>query len=735
MLRLAVVFSTWIALGFHIKAQEVGKLQGFIKDELSRQPIVGAIVRLEKGYLSTVSDSTGFFVMENIPVGEYLLIVEGIGILPTSKKVLITANTSHEITIWASNESLEEVVVSGTLQETETSRSPILVEVYSEKFLQKNPTSNFADALQYINGVRPQITCSVCGTVGIQINGMQAPYTMVLIDGMPIVSGLATVYGFSGIPTSLIKRIEIIKGTASTLYGSEAVAGLINIITKSPQQAEKVSIDVFATSHQELNTDISFAQKIGKVSTLLSSNVFWFNSKRDINQDNFMDIPLQRRFSIFNKWQFARKDQKTSSLAWRYIYEDRLGGEMQFSHSQRGSNQVYGESIFTKRFELIGKYDLPLQEKISLQYSFNHHLQDAFYGNTPYKATQSIAFAQMLWEKQFIKYNQTLIGSAFRYTFYDDNSPATASTDGNINQPSITYLPSLFLQNETQLSQRHSLLLGLRYDYNSAHGNIFTPRLAYKFNFNEDNTIRFNVGKGFRIVNLFTEEHAALTGARQVVIASKLKPEESWNANISYETNFLLKNNLLTWENNLFYTYFTNRILPDYETNSSLIIYDNLQGHSVVRGWSSNLNFQSPHGLRWNAGFTFLQSFVQEEERRNQVLVAPFSATWSVSYTFAKIRTTIDWTGNLYSPMPLVVVENDFRPPKSPWYSIQNLQITKFLKKKWQLYGGVKNLLNFVPQNPIFNPQDPFSDTFDTAYGFAPLQGIRVFLGLRWHLH
>ncbi|MCS6795378.1 MAG: TonB-dependent receptor [Raineya sp.] len=733
-MRKIVWIAFFVAFTHWIFAQK-STLQGFVKDDISGQAIVGAMVKLEKTNFSTTTDSTGFFAFYDVPVGEYTLWVQGLDILPVAKKISITEGNIANLLIWASSESLGEVVVSGTLRETETTQSPILVEVYSERFLQKNPTANFADALQYINGVRPQITCSVCGTVGIQINGMEAPYTMVLIDGMPIVSGLGTVYGFSGIPTSLIKRVEIVKGTASTLYGSEAVAGLINIITKSPQQAEKFSLDVFATSHKEYNADMSFTQKLGKVSTLLSSNVFWLNSKRDVNGDNFIDIPLQKRFSVFNRWQVERKDQKTTSWAWRYIYENRLGGEMQFNEAIRGSEQIYGESIFTKRFEVLGRYDLPIQEKISLQYSFNYHRQDAFYGITSYQATQNIAFAQMLWEKQLGKHNNFLAGTAFRYTFYDDNSPATASADGNNNQPSRIYLPSIFLQNEMLLHSKHSLLLGLRYDYNSAHGNIFTPRLAYKFTANEDNILRLNVGKGFRIVNLFTEDHAALTGARQVVIVSQLKPEESWNINVSYEKTFLLGQNLLTWENNLFYTYFTNRILPNYDLDDNKIIYDNLQGYSVVRGWGSNLNFQGSQGLRCNVGFTLLQSFVQEQERKEQVLVSPFSATWSISYTFAKIRTTIDWTGNLYSPMPLVVVENDFRPEKSPWYSIQNLQVTTSIKEKWQVYAGLKNLLNFVPQNPLFNPQNPFSETFDTAYGFAPLQGIRGFLGVRWHLH
>lgn len=713
-------------------------ISGFVKDKYEN-PIIGASVRLDKTQKGAITDTTGFFRIDSIEAGEYTIFINAIGIEPISKKIQVDeSQENQELQILATlTEEIESIVVSGALRETEIKESPILVEVYSDRFLQKNPTSNFFDALQNINGIRPQITCSVCGTGGIQINGMEAPYTMVLIDGMPIVSGLGTVYGLSGIPSSLIKRIEIVKGSASTLYGSEAVGGLINIITKNAKQADRFAVDIFSTSHLENNADVSFSKKTGKFSTLLSANVFYFNSKRDVNEDNFIDLPLQKRFSVFNKWNLERSDQKQSSLAWRYIYENRMGGVMQFTNNLRGSDQIYGESVFTNRFELLGQYDLPVKEKISLMYSFNMHHQDSYYGDIYYLSKQHIAFGQMLWDKQISKKTSMLAGLAFRYTFYDDNSPATAAPDNiDVNQPSIIYLPGFFVQNETKFNDKHSIVWAGRYDYNSAHGSVLTPRFAYKFSPNEDNILRLNVGKGFRVVNLFTEDHAALTGARQVVIANDLKPEQSWNANLSYQKTFVWKNNLFTLENNVFYTYFTNRILPDYFSNPNQIIYDNLDGFSLVRGYSLNADWLNDKGLKLNAGFTLMQSFIEENRKRqNQVLVSPFSATFSLSYTFARLKSTIDWTGNMFSPMPLVVVENDFRPEKSPWYSIQNVQITTKINEKLQIYGGLKNLLNFIPQNPLFNPSQPFSDTFDTAYGFAPIQGIRGFLGLRWHLH
>jgi outer membrane receptor for ferrienterochelin and colicins len=204
-----------------------------------------------------------------------------------------------------------------------------------------------------------------------------------------------------------------------------------------------------------------------------------------------------------------------------------MGGVLDFENALRGSDQIYGKSIFTNRFELLGHYDLPVQEKISFMYSFNSHHQDSYYGDTYYLSNTS-ALDKYFETNKFLQKPNMMAGVAFRYTLYDDNSPATASPDNlDQNQPSIIYLPGIFVQNETKFNTKHSLVWAGRYDYNSAHGSLLTPRLAYKFSPNEDNIWRFNLGKGFRIVNLFTEDHAALTGARQVVIASDLKPEQS----------------------------------------------------------------------------------------------------------------------------------------------------------------------------------------------------------------
>lgn len=654
--------------------------------------------------------------------------------------------------------NIDEVVISGTMKAVSRLESPVPVEVYSSTFLKKNPTANIFDAMQNINGVRPQINCNVCNTGSIRINGLDGPYTMVLIDGMPIVSSLGTVYGLSGIPNSLVERIEVVKGPASSLYGSEAVGGLVNIITKKPQNAPRLSADVFSTTWGEYNADIGFRLNAGKkVSVLTGINYFNFQNRIDQNQDNFTDLTLQNRISLFQKWNFDRKENRLFTLAARYMYEDRWGGDMRWNKSYRGGDDIYGESIYTGRTELLGNYQLPVKEKMFFGFSLINHDQDSRYGNTSYIANQKIAFGQLTWDKK-AGVHDLLAGTALRYIYYNDNTPATANALSQ-DEAEKTWLPGIFLQDEISLAKSHQLLLGVRYDHNSIHGSIFTPRLAYKWTLNDTSILRFNTGTGFRVVNIFTEDHAALTGAREVVILNNLKPEKSYNANLNFIKKFYFASGtFMELEASGFYTYFSNRIVPDYETDPNKIIYDNLDGYAESKGASLNAEINFTNGLKLMLGGTLMNNTLTENgNTARQILSEQFSGNWSVSYRIRPLRINVDYTGNVYSPMRLPLLGSlDPRSANSPWWSIQNIQFSYDGIKNFEIYGGVKNLLNWTPaktapflisrtndpfdKNVLFNnsgqvvptADNPYGLTFDTSYVYAPNQGIRGFLGIRY---
>lgn len=762
MRKLLLITTTMMCFCVNQLIAQTTSVGGTVSD--NGLTIENVSVYLENTSFHTQSDSLGYFQLTNVPFGEYLLVIEANYYDVYTEKLSLSKGENKTINIDLSHtedgSELEELVISGTMKPVNRLESPVPVEVYTQEFFKKNPTPTFFDALQNINGVRPQLNCNVCDTGDIHINGLEGAYTMVLIDGMPIVSSLGSVYGLSGIPSSLIERIEVVKGPASSLYGSEAVGGVINIITKNPNNASLFSADVFTTSWLEHNVDLGLKLNAGKKASVLTGiNYFNYQNKVDNNNDNFTDVTLQDRFSVFQKWNFSRKDNRLFSLAGRYLYEDRWGGDMRWNKSHRGGDEIYGESIYTSRAEIIGNYQLPVSEKMFFSFSFINHDQDSRYGNSSYIANQKIAFGQLIWDKKIGRHD-LLAGAALRYTYYDDNTPATAGIDGS-NEAEKTWLPGVFIQDEITLEEKHKVLLGFRYDHNNHHGNIFTPRMAYKWTLNDNSILRLNAGTGFRVVNLFTEDHAALTGARDVIILNDLKPEKSYNANLNYVKKFYFDSGtFLGLDATAFYTHFTNKIAPDYETNSNQIIYDNLDGHAVSKGISLNVDLNLSNGLKFILGGTLMENTLTENGvTEQQMLTEKFTGTWAVSYKILPWDLSIDYTGNVYSPMRLPLLGDlDPRPENSPWWSVQNIQLTYDGFDRFEIYGGVKNLLNWTPgkglpfliarsHDPFDNdvvfdgngqavstPGNPYALTFDPSYVYAPNQGMRGFLGVRFKL-
>ncbi len=733
---------------------------------------------------------------------------------------------------------VDEVVITGTLKQVRKSESPVPVTIISAKIFQKNPTSNVVDALYQINGLNPQVNCNMCNTSDIGINGMQGPYTMILIDGMPIVSSLSSVYGLSGIPNSIIQQVEIVKGPASSLYGSEAIGGVINIITKKASQAPKFFLDYNSSTWGELSGNTGFSAKLNKnVSTLFNVDGYYYNTPKDQNNDGYMDKTLQERISLFNKWDFKQKYDKTASVSLRYYNENRHGGEMGWNKNHRGfvdfnepdndpnspgyngdtvlpngytvynqkyakgfrvprfmteaekqewmqnvrnvnpdaqfaDDMKYQESIYTSRFEAVGKWELPIKENVTIQASYNQHDQNSAYGTELFMAHQKTAFGQLYWDKKLGNHD-VLAGVAYRYTWFKDNTIAS----NNGTYPFETYLPGIFVQDLWKTGEKTSLLFGYRLDYdktqsaNGSHENlVHSPRAAFKFTPNSNHTLRASVGTGYRVVNIFSEDHRALSGQYEAKFGENLKPEKSISGTLDYEGRIATESIGLTYDFGAYYTHFFNKIYPVRNDENRTLTYFNVDGDEYARNIGLSLdialNFSFPLRLTGGVSYNNAQLFEYErdgEGNRTSNAVAArdfeFSPRWmgvySASYDFNK-NFTVDITGDWKGPMVLPTQGEmetfdaagnstgsvtDPRPARSPWFTKMNLQLTYRLDKV-QIYGGVKNIFDYTPKYVLVNTDDPFNDRanvygglqFDTEYNYTPQQGRIGYLGLRFSL-
>ena len=827
-------------LSFTIIAHgQSSSISGRVTDETGK-PLVAATVSMDGGKNTCYTDGEGNYTLGSISPGNWQLKISAAGYETTTVLVTVTAPSASKqnIVLRPHVAAMDEVVVTGTLKQVRKADSPVPVTIISSRMFQRNASSNIIDGLCMLNGLSARVNCNMCNTSDIGINGMPGPYSMVLIDGMPIVSSLSTVYGLSGIPNSIINRVEIVKGPASSLYGSEAIGGIINVLTKDPATTPKLFLDYNLSSWGELAANTGFSLRPGKkISSFFNADAYYFNTAHDQDNDGFLDKTLQRRISVFNKWNFKLKENRVANISLRYYRENRNGGEKGWDKATRGfvdflfynddtaspdynaatvlptgytiynvdhakgfrvprfqdmaeqqrwlnqvrqanptaalaSNMKYQESIYTDRWEAVGSYELPIQTHITIQGSYNQHNQQSAYGTALFVARQRTGFLQAFWDEKFEKH-AVLAGASFRYAWFSDNTVASV----NGKHPFVTSLPGLFLQDMWNITDKTSILLGYRLDLdktktaNGSHRNaVHSPRIAVKYSPDKDQVFRASVGTGYRVVNIFSEDHRALSGQYEARLGEQLQPERSISGTLNFEGKRATESIGLTYDISVYYTYFSNKIYPARNNATRTITYYNVNGNEYARNVGASvdiaLNFRFP--LRFTTGISYNQADLFELTRDaagnvtgTKVHRTPFefSSKWSGVYSAAydiKPSWTVDITGEWRGPMLLptqgiVAVydsagnktgeETDPRSRYSPWFCKLNTQFTWKLNKNWQCYLGVKNMGNYVPRNLLVSIEDPFNDQpdpqrkgglqFDTEYNYTAQQGRSFYLGLR----
>jgi outer membrane receptor for ferrienterochelin and colicins len=734
-------------------------VKGFVKSDYGN--LGYASVSLLKSEKGVITNDNGYFEIDIDFSKENELFISYLGHI--SKKISLNnkALNFNNLIIYLEEDinGLNEIVVTGTMKDEFVTESPVKVNVITAKKINSflpSAGTNITKIIQLINGAQEVIACGVCYTNSISINGLEGPYTSILMDGIPMYGNLASVYGLNGIPNMIIDRLEIVKGPSSTLYGSEAVAGVINIITKNPEDQPFLSLDIQGTSHMESYINMTLTPKIGNTTGYFGLNWDRKNDYDDYNSDGFGDDINLDRISIFNKWNIHRKSKKQFIISSRYYFEDRRNGVEEFLKNGnykklRGSENIYGESIYTYRFELFGNYEFDFIEDFEVNYSYSKHNQNSYYGSDYYKANQDIFFSQFTLSKKYNKHD-FLYGLSIKNNLYDDNTIATEIVvEGDIkNNASNQFIPGLLIQDQFKSSEKTSLIGGLRVDHFKDHGFIFAPSFHIKHNPGEWLSFRLNAGTGFRLVNLFTEDHAFVTGQREVKILEELKPEKS--KSLILNTNYIYSglNGSGNFDIDLFYTHFSNKIIPNYD-DQKYIIYQNSKGNSYSKGISGSWNHSFLNGIALTLNFN--HQIVKYAEFKNNIksmLDMEHSPKWTAGLNIKfpinsnwSINSTSNYVGVMQLPLVFDMDNNRqiskfSRPEKSKPFSLHNININGKLSSKNEVYFGALNLFNFrQKESPLVAFNDPdfskgFSPFFDTSYAYAPNHGAEFFIGYRF---
>jgi len=676
--------------------------------------------------LSTVADSAGRFVFAGVATGVYRVRAEVAGHYPVEREVTVDRDpVTVELELGAAV-SIGPLTVTGTLRPTYVAESPVKVEVVTARVLDRSVSSSLVEAVRHINGLMPQVDCGVCYTNSIRINGMEGPYTAVLIDGMPIAGALASVYGLNGIEPAIIEQLEIVRGPSSTLYGSEAMGGVVNVVTKDPRFAPRATLHVSRADHGQTEVNGTWAPSLAGAKLLFSGSFYHMGRFLDENGDDFSDVTMDTRAALFGKLSWQGASGTRVGAGAKLYYEDRFGGQRGWTEADRGGTRVYGEAIDTRRAEVMAQATPANVPGLRVEGSYAYHEQDSHYGTTRYAATQHIGFANVLFARNAGAHD-LLVGATARLMLYDDNTPATSRADR-------TFVPGVLLQDEIRLADSFLFLGGVRVDLHDAHGAIVSPRASVKWQPFLHTTVRVNAGTGFRVVNVFTEDHAALTGARRVELAESLDPERSRSIAMNINQVIEMGPSPMMIDLDIFHTRFSNRIAADYDSDPNVIRYTNLDGYAVTRGASLSLNQNVAfERLLYTLGVTVQHVYlVHGGERRRELFAPEWRAVFGITYNHASPSLQIDWSGYATGPMRLPAYPPPFeRPTTSPVHSVHDAKLTWRGPDGLEVYGAIRNLFDYRQASPLIDAANPFGDAFDTSYVWGPIEGRRLVLGAR----
>ncbi len=707
--------------------------------------------------IGTTSDNTGHYKLVNLPEGTFTLVAQYPGYKSEKQEITTIYGTTSEINFEIEEDavSLEQVVVSSNRNEVNRKEATTIVNTISPKLFETTNSACLAQGMSFQPGLRVETNCQNCGFQQVRINGLDGPYTQILIDSRAIFSALSGVYGIEQIPANMIERVEVVRGGGSALFGSNAIAGTINIITKEPnynsfQLASDLSVIDKNSLEKTLNLNTSIVSDDNK------TGITMFGSMRnrdhyDANGDGFSEIGLLENSTFGFRSFFKATNYSKIIVEYHNLNEFRRGGNKfdlqphetditeQLKHTINAGGLTY--NLFSKNYK----------SKFSLYTSAQQTERQSYYGAqqdvNAYGHTDDLAF---------------VAGSQFDYNIAQFLfAPSTITTGleyqlNNLHDKMPGYNRDLkqdvgiigyYLQNEWKTG-KIKFLIGARADkHNLIDKVIISPRANVLYKITNDFSARLTYSKGFRAPQAFDEDlHIMAVGGEVMLIqlADDLKTETSstYGGSFDYyfdvfglQTNFLIEG---------FYTKLSDVFVVEEigtDTQGNLLFERRNGSGAEVYGLNAELRTVFSKYLQLQMGFTSQKSKYSEAEQwaddetiepTKYLLRTPDNyGYFTLNYNPIKSSTvslSSVYTGKMYVPHIAGYVEND-RMEQSPDFMELNFKLAQNFKigttMQLQLNGGVQNILNSYQT-------DFDKGTFrDAGYIYGPSRPRTFFIGIK----
>ncbi len=545
----------------HKKPKTDANLNGHIIDKNTGEHIPFFTVALKGTTIGTATDETGHYFLKNLPLGTHTIRVNGVGYRSAEKTITLAKGETLELNFEVEEDviQLETVVVSANKNETSRMEAPVVVNVITPKLFENTNSVCLAQGLNFQPGLRVENNCQNCGFQQVRINGLDGPYTQLLLDGKALFSSLNGVYGIEQIPTAMIERVEVMRGGGSALYGANAIGGTVNIITKEPLN------NLFMISHNLTAIGAKAYDNTTSLNTSLVNEqrnvgIYLFGTSRhrqhyDHDGDSFSEIGKMKLTTLGFRSYYKPTSQTKLTLEYHNIREFRRGGNLfdQPPHetdiTEQADHDINGGGVdflfFSKDYT----------HKLNAYASVQHTARESYYGagkdpNAYGKTNDLTTIAGLQYSYNFghLWFMPAMLTAGSEYSCNQLNDKMLGY-HREIDQRVDVY--SFFLQNEWK-TEKLTFLLGGRLDKNSFIDHIiFSPRVNLRYNPTENISLRASYSAGFRAPQTYDEDlHITAVGGEVSLIrlAPDLKTEKSGSYSFSadlYHTFGNVQANLL----------------------------------------------------------------------------------------------------------------------------------------------------------------------------------------------
>lgn len=710
--------------------------------------------------IGVISDTNGVF---SLPLHKtsHALIVKCLGYFNDTLILHTKTDTVIEIKLRKSVQTLNQVLVRGRQKASFSKMTSIKqTEVVTIEGLRGLACCNLGESFENSATVDVGYSDAVSGSKQIQLLGLTGVYSQMLLENTPFLSGLSAPFGLGYVPGQWLESISISKGVATVKNGYEAITGTINLEYEKPKNGDRFSLNLYENSDlkSEITAKINHRFNEHLSTGLLLYGTYSAERTDHIGNDGFSDYPLQQQFNVANRWHYENGKGFVSQSLVNYIYENRLGGDMRFDKSMRGNDSIYGFGGNTNRLHFFTKNGFRVSNTASVgsQVVGTLFKQDAYYGMSDYKGEERSLYVNLLVNDEVRGGHIMDYGVSFCYRDVKEQLkyfPYIGAVTQNFFKDGDNFsyreiMPGVFAQFTFLYGDRFNATLGLRYDYSfspsesipeaSAYyagddfqNHAITPRLHFRWNVWHDWILRGSVGRGFRTPSLIAENFGILASGRRIVLNEWIEREEAWNGGLNLAKHFKIGDEReISLTVDFYHTRFVNQAVVDLDVAADEVHIYNLNGRSYSNVLQMDFSIEPFEGFSASLSGKINDVWCSYHGIMKR---KPYTSFWKgllvLSYHTRFDKWRFDFTTQLNGPQRLPLNKGTVQG-ETKTYLYMLCQVTRRFKR-FELYGGVENITDYVQPHPVIGYDAPFSQAFDASIIYAPLMGRLFYAGMR----